>query len=175
MNSLLPELLAAHRTARTPDLHAALVACGMRQTGGPVWGVDFVTVDGEHYAPDRDGKPAIIVPFVEDGGVIDLTATGLQTRAFRTRCGLGTILGQRWVDHARETETALRLFSDPIEWLCHGQHGAVVIDWRGARLALADVPAIACSSPLLAKRVDKAMHQPVQMLFIREDAAHAAA
>jgi hypothetical protein len=97
-------------------------------------------------------------------------ATGLGTRSTRTRRGVATVLGREWLDHAKETETAGRLFGDPIEWLRNGCRGAVVVDWRVARYELGDLPGIACEGELLAKRVEKALKQPVHVpqLFVRE-------
>lgn len=177
MSPLFRELLAAHRLARQPDLAAALDACGLRQVGAPIWGVAFVAVDRAHYAPAPGGKTAIIVPAFADGVLVDLVATGLQTRECRTRAGIATVLGAEWIDHARDSETALTLFPDPLEWLRCGRRGAVVVDWRAARFTLADLPGgIACTSESVAQRVDRAMRHPVQVpqLFIRE-AARAAA
>ena len=94
--------------------------------------------------------------------MLDLIAVGLETRSTRTRTGLATVLGQEWLDHARGTETAVRLFGDPIVWLRNGCRGAVVVDWRAARYALGDVPGIACESDTLAERVNRAMFAILQ-------------
>ena len=91
-----------------PDLAAALQACGLPIT--TVLGVSFVEIDAHHYAPVAGGKPAIIVPLFEDGTLLDLIATGLQTRTTRTRAGIAMVLGQEWIDRAKDTGTALRLF-----------------------------------------------------------------
>jgi hypothetical protein len=170
MSPLLHELLAAHRTARLPELCAALQACGLAIDSGPTWGVSFVEIDAHHYAPAPGGKPAMIVPTFEDGRLIDLVAVGLEMRSSRSRAGIATVLGQEWINRAKDTGITVRLFTDPIEWLRNGCCGAVVVDWRAARYALADVPGIACESELLAKQVDRAMRQPahVPQLFVRE-------
>jgi hypothetical protein len=171
---LLRELLAARNVARSQDLVAAVQACGL--PSDTVWGVSFVEIDAQHYLPVPGGKPAIITPLFQDGVLLDLVATGLQTRATRTRRGIATVLGQEWIDHAKETETTVRLFGDPIEWLRNNRRGAVVVDWRAARYALADVPGIACETEFLAAQVERAMHQPLSLpkLFVRE-ASRAAA
>lgn len=175
INPLLCELVAAHRTARREDLAQALDACGLRQTGGPIFGVEFVAIDANNYAPEPNGKPAVIVPYFEGGELVDLVATGLATRTCRTREGLCVALGMDAIEEARWNEGQLRLYADPLEWLRHGRQGACVIDWRAARHALADVAAIVCSSDMLAARVEKALSQPVRLptLYVRE-AAHAA-
>lgn len=166
--TLLRELLTARKTASTPDLAVALQACGLPIT--TVWGVSFVEIDAHHYVPVAGGRAAVITPLFEDGRLLDLVATGLQTRATRTRAGIATVLGRQWINHAKETETTVRLFGDPIEWLRNGRRGAVVVDWRSARHALADVPGIACETEFLAAQVERAMHQPVSLpkLFVRE-------
>jgi hypothetical protein len=170
---LFREYLAARRTARSrADLGKALEACGFPSDG---FGIEFVEIDAHHYAPIEGGRPSIIVPCFQNGELQDLIATGLQTRATRTRTGVATVLGQDWIDHAKDTETTVRLFGDPIEWLRNGRRGAVVVDWRAARYELADLPGIACEGELLAKRVDRALRQPARLpkLFVRE--AHRAA
>ena len=175
MSPLFRELLAARRTAKSPDLADALQPCGLPIDGGPTWGVSFVDIDPHHYAPAAGGKAAIITPLFADGALLDLIATGLATRSTRTRLGVATMLGREWIDHAKATETAVRLFGDPIEWLRNGCRGAVVIDWRAARYELADLPGIACENEMLAKRVEHALKQPARIpqLFVRE--AHRAA
>lgn len=178
MSPLFRELLAAHKTARQPDLYRALIACELQQAGGPVWGVAFVSVDSHHYAPSPGGKPAIIVPAFADGALVDLVACGLETRAIRTRYGAVTVLGEEWLDHARETGEAARMFPDPIEWLRNGRRGAVLLDQRAACFALADVPAVNwCGSETAAQQIDRAMRRPINLpqIFIREETANAAA
>lgn len=172
---LLGELIRAHQMARGKDLAQALDACGLRQTGAPIWGVEFVAIDAHNYAPEPGGRPALIVPHIADGAIIDLVATGFATRTSRTREGICTALGTDQIDLAREREGQLRLYADPLEWLQHGRAGACVIDWRAARHVLADVPAIACSNDKLAARVERAMREPVSLpaLYVRES-AHAA-
>lgn len=176
MTRLLSELLSAHRIARDPEMAAALQPLRIPDAGLPVWGLQSVTVESDHYAPDPAGRPAIIVPVAEDGRIFDLAATGLASRRTATRTGLGSILGRDALERALFRQATLHLFQDPIEWLQHRCAGAVVIDWRAAAFTLADLPAIACTTELLAARVDKALRQPLRVppLFVRED-RHAAA
>lgn len=137
MNPLFRELLIAHRMARLPELADVLEACGLPIDSGPVFGLAFVEIDAHNYVPAAGGEPAVIVPLFGDDGLLDLVATGLKTRSTCTRAGVATVLGQEWIDHARETETAVRLFADPIAWLRAGRRGAVVVDWRSARTSWA--------------------------------------
>jgi hypothetical protein len=176
MTPMMRELLIAHRTARSPELAAALQTFGLPVSTGPVWGVSFVEIAPHNYAPGAGGKPAIIVPLFVDGELHDLVATGLATRQTRTREGIATVLGREWIECAKIYETAVRLFGDPIEWLRNECRGAVVVDWRAARYELADLPGIVCENELVAKRVDRALRQPSRLpqLFVR-DANRAAA
>jgi hypothetical protein len=176
MTPLLRELLTAHRLARTPDLAGALKACGIPTDGVPLWGVAFVEPSGRHYTPLAGGRAAIITPAFNEGELIDLTATGLETRRTLTRLGVASVLGQEAIDRAKEAGTYVHIFSDPIEWLRNRCHGAVVLDWSIARFALADMPAIACATELLAARIDKELRQPAHVppLFVREERRAAA-
>ena len=169
---LLGELIRAHRIARGEELAQALNACSLRQIGRPMWGVDFVQVTPHNYEPAPGGHAALIVAHVEDGAILDLVATGFATRISRTREGICTALGIDHIDRARDSEGQLRLFADPLEWLQHNRQGACVIDWRAVRHVLADVPAIACSSDMLAARVEKALREPARLpaLYVREPA-----
>jgi hypothetical protein len=181
MSALLVELQAAYAIAQRPELSEALAACGLRP-GGPVWGVDFVAFDSHHYAPAPGGKAAVIAPvFASDGDImeiVDLVACGLETRAMRTRSGVATVLGGQWVDMARETGGPLRLFPDAVEWLRNRGRGAVILDQRAARFALADVPAVNwCGDEKHARQLRHAMERPatIPQFFIREAAIHAPA
>lgn len=170
LNPLLRELLQAHRKARQPEILGALHTCGLDINTGPVWGVDYVQADAHHYQPMPNGKSAVIVPYFVDGTLLDLVAAGLATRSSRTRRGVCTVLGGAWIDHARIVEEPVTIFPDPIEWLRNGRRGAVIVDWRSARYELADLPGIACSNSLIARRIDKALRIPAHVppLFVRE-------
>lgn len=170
-NPLLAELVPAHQAARRDDLADALDACGLRQTGGPIFGVEFVASDAHNYAPEPGGKPALILPHFEGGRLLDLVACDLATRASRTRAGVCTALGADYIDRARWDETPVRLFADPVEWLRADRQGACIVDWRAVRHVLADVPAVNCgANRALADRVDKALRQPVHVprLIVQE-------
>jgi hypothetical protein len=176
VNGLLRELMAAHRLARHPEVAAALAPLRLPSEGVPLWGLQSVAVEDGHYMPDPSGQAAIIVPVADDGRIVDLAATGLASRRSATRTGLGAILGQAALDRALVHRVPLHLFSDPIEWLQHRGAGAVVLDWRAAAFVLSDLAGIACTSDLLAGRVEKALHQPLRVppLFVRENRRAAA-
>ena len=175
MSPLLRELHAAHRKACRPEIRAALAACGLPVGEGPLWGVDFVEVTPHDYQPNPDGAASVIVPWFEDGVLLDLVACSLASRACRSRTGLCVVLGGEWLDHARAYQVPARLLADPIEWLRNGRRGCVPIDWRSAAHELADLPGIAASSPALARRLDAALRQPPRIppIYVPED-RHAA-
>src|SRR4051812_16701651 len=107
INPLLWELVAAHRNARREDLAQALAACGLRHPGAPIFGVEFVTIDANNYAPEPGGRAALIVPHFDNGELLDLVATGFATRTSHTREGLCVALGTDHIDRARESEGQL--------------------------------------------------------------------
>lgn len=168
---LLSELLRAYRTARSPELFRALSACGLRMSRGIVWGVDFVAIDRHHYAPEPGGKPAVIIPHFVDGRLLDLVAVGLRERSARTRLGVCVVLGEDALDWARDNQSTVRLHRDPIEWLRNDRHGAAIADWRGARLALLDLPSIACDAETAA-RIERVMRMPVRGPLLAIDQEH---
>ena len=77
INPLLWELVEAHRKARPEDLAEALDACGLRQTGGPIFGVECVAIDAHNFAPDPESSrgPADHSLF-RGGELLDLVASG---------------------------------------------------------------------------------------------------
>ena len=177
MTPLMGELLAARRFARQDrELCETLSDCELDLDGLPlVWGFDFVSIDGAHYEPVRGGQPAVIVPAIEDGEIVDLVAMGLKTRACRTRTGQATILGREWLDAARWAGTSPAIFPDPLTWLYARCRGVVLLDLSAARFELADLPSVACSSDLFAIRLNEAMRVPVHIPAIFVPEAHHAA
>jgi len=164
MKPLVRELLLANRTAQHPDAKVALTACGLGLRGGPVWGVGSVTVQGEFYTPalpHEIGSPAVIVPAVENGAIVDLVATGLLSRKSKTRRGVAVCLGADRIERARWNKTEVRLYADPLLWLCAGAMGAVILDLAAAWSLLADTGGIVCGKDdALAVRVQQAMARP---------------
>jgi hypothetical protein len=159
------------------ELRAAAEALGLFNAGLPIgWDLVEPLQGGEHYAPRSDGQPAVIVPVFENGQLIDLAATSRTTRRALTREGIASILGRDAVDHAMVYQTYAWLFQDPLTWLLNRGRGCVVLDWKAARFALSDLPAIACANDLLAKRVEKALRRPlpVPQILVREEVRHAA-
>jgi hypothetical protein len=175
LGRLMRELLHAHQSARQPEVASVLAECDLKLDSGIIFGVDHVEVDANHYAPAPNGKSALIIPYFHDGALFDLVACGLETRTCRNREGICTVLGQEWLDHARDHGTRVRIFRDPIEWLRNDRRGASVIDWRAAHYVLADLDGIVCTSELLAAKVERALQRPSKapQIFVQQ-VAHAA-
>lgn len=161
VNPLLRELVRARRLADTPVLRPILHKVGLTETPH-YWGVDWVEVDGSLYRPaDGGGRIALIVDCRQHGGLIDLVATSLETRAMRRRKGLGTLLGQGERDYAVQHGKSLAVFADGISWIANDGKGVVILDWRDAPFQLADVPSLTCESEALAVRLRRAFADDV--------------
>jgi hypothetical protein len=172
---LLRELIEAHRLIRRPDYDAGFRRCGIRTDDSLIIGLAAVETCEHYYTPAAGGKGALIVPYFQGNVLLDLVAVGLETFTCRTRLGIATVLGGEHIEAARERETSVRLFKDPITWLRNGRNGACIVDWRVAQFILADVPGVACDDELLAAKIER-LRQPavvVPRIFVRE-AANAA-
>ena len=162
VSPLFRELCGRAMHGAPPDLAAASTGVRPADQRLPIWGVSFVEmIDAHHYAPAAGGKPAIICPLFEDG----LCSTWWPRASRRARRAPVRASPLSWGKSGsttpRRQRPTVRLFGDPIEWLRNGRRGAVVVDWRAARHALADVPGIACETEFLAAQVERAMRQPV--------------
>jgi hypothetical protein len=160
---LQDELDTAARFAARPELAPVLADMRLDRAGLPPWGIAHVAADKVFYEPDPDGKPAIIVGAFEQGELIDLVATSLDTRAMRRRCGEARLLGMDWIERARDLAKPLSLFNDAFAWLAGDGCGAVVLDWRAAPRELADLRGLLCQSEALARRVTQAFARPVPL------------
>lgn len=109
-----------------------------------------------------------IVGAYEDGVLVDLVATSLDTRAMRTRLGIARLLGEETIERARRLDRPVLIFNDPLAWLCSHCCGVVIVDWRCAPFRLADVPGLVCQSEMLARRLKRAFDnpQPLPPLFV---------
>lgn len=160
MNPLLREVVRAWRLAETPVMAPILDKVGLTERPR-YWGLDWVEVEGGLYRPaDEGGRVALIQCVYQHGGLIDLVATSLETRAMRRRRGLGTLLGEDRLDNALRYGKPLPVFADGLAWRAAGCTGVVVLDWRDLVL-LADAPALLCESDALALRLRQAFAREV--------------
>jgi hypothetical protein len=148
---ILSELARADRRRRHPDdlgLHWSI----------PSYGYGHVVADGETYRPALDDEPAhaaLIVPAVEDGGVVDLVACTVLPQRMRSRLGVAAVVGLEEIELARETEAPLLVFDNTIRWLlCGNAHGAVIVDWKRAIGELEGVKVIMCSISMATRLHD---------------------
>lgn len=161
MNPLLREVVRAWRLAETPVMAPILDRVGLTERPR-YWGIDWVEVEGSLYRPaDEGGRVALIQCVYQHGGLIDLVATSLETRAMRCRRGLGTLLGQDRLDNALQYGKPLSVFADGLAWRAAGAKGVVILDWSDATVLLADVPALLCESEALALRLRQAFAREV--------------
>jgi hypothetical protein len=162
--NLEAELRAAVGLARDPRLAAAVDSLNIRIDVAE-WGIGFAEFNGENYQPTPAGDPAFIVAITDaDGELVDLVACRLSDRSTASRLGIAAMLGDGEIEAARCNGHTLLLYDDVLRWLHNGCGGAVVLDWGSARITLAGVPNIACSSRGLAARLHVALAVPVSML-----------
>lgn len=172
---LLRELVRVTTQAREPTARQTLVDAGIPLDCGSAWGFDHVEIDVHHYYSAPSGLPAVIVPHFESGELVDLVAVGPRSRSCRTLLGVCTVLGSDSIERAKTHDEYLRLYADPIEWYAAGRVGAVIVDWRIAKYELRGLPGIACDDALTARRIERALRDPVDVppIYVRE-ACHAA-
>lgn len=132
-----------------------------------------VEYDGSgHYQPERSGDPALILPVIDGGVLIDLVAFSPKNpNVWALRKGQGLILG---LDYARgitadwESDAAeLRVFANPMEWLYANQGGyptgICVLDWSPESVAalrnLGPQFTLLADSPALAEFIDQEINK----------------
>ena len=125
-----------------------------------LYGFDHVVADGDDtYRRAMNGEPAhaaLIVPAVEDGGVVDHVACTLAApHRMRTRYNAAAIVGFDEVERARETDAPLLVFDHTIRWLYARSRGVVIVDWNRAAREFEGVKIILCAE-LQANRLHDA-------------------
>ena len=100
----------------------------------------------------------------QDGGLLDLLATSLETWAMRRRKGIASILGEENIDLSVQCRKPLEVLIDGVSWLARGRKGVVILDWDQVSYWLADVPSFSCQTDELALRLkrllDDGWHRP---------------
>jgi hypothetical protein len=87
---------------------------------GIQWGlgvVEYYGADREFYEPQPVGRPAVIVPVVEDGDTIDLAAIDMVNQHVGRRLCHGRALGADAIEKARWGVCHLHLVRRPLDWL----------------------------------------------------------
>jgi hypothetical protein len=159
--TLLRELEEATLLARTPTFADSLKSVGLASCEVEGFGVARVLADTEFYEPHEDGHPALIVPAIEQGCLVDLVACAFGSRLMRTRCGIARLLG---LDHVHNrtffADEQVEVFADAFAWVKAGCKGVVVIDWQVGHWPLRDLPAIRCADAATGKRLRDAFVRP---------------
>lgn len=111
------------------------------------------------------GVSALIMPVLEEGVVIDLTAwRSLAPSAWLWRNGNGWALG---IDEIEQPPLwdgfkEITLHATPLNWLQAGGQGAVILDWSATshirKLAMFDT--IRCDHPTVQKQLSAILNQP---------------
>lgn len=177
---------AAHRLVRNPAARTWLRREAELSLSGPLFGVGRIQTSGRTFQPADDGLPAVILPAVEDGSLVDLVAcvANEPARAY-TRNDDAAALGWRAIARARHdsrfdrlTAPPLILHPHPLDWLRHGCSGAVLLNLDRASITLAGVASVCVESEAQADALWTAFHRPrdIPRILIRDGGAvrHAA-
>lgn len=139
---LWSELIHAQADA---GVDAVLVKYGVSPEITPLCGLDRVRSNGCWYEPDPDGVPAVIVPGIDFGEVVDLVAFQPHRPGhFKIRTGAAPFLGG---DNMASNFGPLHIWRTPLGYLRAGLNGVVVLSWSTAR------PLLACCSEIIAEDV----------------------
>jgi hypothetical protein len=159
--TLLRELEEATLLARTPSFADSLASVGLTFCGHEGFGIARVIAGQEFYEPHEDGVPALIVPAIEQGEIVDLVACAFGSRLMRTRQGIARLLG---LDHVFNrtffADEQVDVFADAIAWVKAAGQGVVVIDWQFGPTPLRDLPGLRCADAATGKRLRDAFVRP---------------
>jgi hypothetical protein len=160
--TLLRELEEATLLARAPAFADRLASVGLTSCGEfEGFGIARVIAGLEFYEPHEDGVPALIVPAVEQGEIVDLVACAFGSRLMRTRCGIARLLGHdHVVDRTFFSNEQVEVFEDAFAWVKAAGEGVVVIDWQFGPSLLRDLPALRCAHAETATRLRDAFVRP---------------
>ena len=153
---ILGELARADRRRWHPDLAPVLADLGLANGRCP-YGYSHVVADGETYRLAFDGETAhaaLIVPAIEDGGIVDLVACTIWPQRMRSRLGVAAVVGLDEIERARDAKTPLLIFDHTIRWLYAHSHGAVIVDWDRAAREIEGVKIILCAESLASRLHD---------------------
>lgn len=93
---------------------------------------------GQTFQPDTLGAPALILPIIDEGRIVDVAAWHAGGGRMATRFGIGHSIGQGQIarDGLGTTGRALPIFRNPLGWLRENRCGLVIVDWKLAAHAL---------------------------------------
>lgn len=177
MSAIIDDYLCALGNVRPTHREWALVHGISQDT---LWkppapfGVAHIVADARTFQFSNTGDPAVIVPVSDDYDDIDLFAEGLvdlvafnpsDPSRFWVLHGTVPVLNTSAVEYARPClgiDYPLSVNSTPLAWLRRDRDGIVVLDWQCClRLWLGGATRILCDTELLARRLSKALKEPL--------------
>jgi hypothetical protein len=123
--------------------------------------------DGSYQQTDT-GPMAILCPVELDGGeIIDTVAWFAdQPGAWWLERRIATHLGDRALRRAAFLGKSIRLLPSPAAWLSSPEGSACVLDWTtDLRTLFREVPEIRCSTPMLARHLDRRLDEQVRHTY----------
>jgi len=156
----------------------AIASLGHRQLP---FGVERIGVDDAgRWWPDRDGKPALVVPVIEYGEPLDIVAFhSTQPARWWWRIGVGGLLGHDMLTRCVWPGDELRVVSTPLSWIAAAGDAVCILDWDlpdHEISPLRDFYGLQCDSQILASRLRKRLAQPrkVPPISFPKEASYAA-
>jgi hypothetical protein len=120
--------------------------------------------DGSFQRSDS-GPMAILCPVkLDDGEIIDTVAWFAdRPSAWWLRRRIAAHLGDRALRHAAFFGKPIRLLPSPAAWLSSPEGAVCVLDWTtDLRALFREVPEIRCSTPMLARHLDRRLDEQVR-------------
>lgn len=143
--------------------------------GVEAWGYGVVRASaGEDglYLPG-DGPPHLILPVIEQGGLIDLVAfRSSEPKNWRLRTGLGWALGLDVGMDRLSQGHPVPVHETPLDWLRAKMAGIVILDWESPDIhGLLAIPRLSCATPELARMLRAALTRPAYLpqISVREN------
>jgi hypothetical protein len=140
----------------------AIAGLGTRQMP---FGVERIgTDDAGRWWPDPEGKPAVVVPVIEWGELIDIVAfRSSQPARWWWRVGCGSILGADVMERSVWPGDKLLVVGTPLAWIAAEGQACCILDWGLPDCEVAplrDQNELVCDTAILAARLRRRLSQP---------------
>lgn len=140
----------------------ALATLGERQLAFGAMTID-IDDDGRWW-PDDDGFPAMVVPVIERGELLDVIAfRTVEPARWWWRIGVAEMLGYDVLNCIVWPGDRLRVVSTPLDWIAAAGEAVCILDWSLPDHELSpmrDRAGLDCDSAMLAARLRKRLSQP---------------
>lgn len=148
---------------------AALATLGTRQL--PFGALTIDIDDAGRWWPDDDGFPAMVVPVIERGELLDVIAfRTVEPARWWWHLGVAEMLGYDELNCSVWPGDRLRVVSTPLDWIAAAGEAVCVLDWSLSDHEISpmrDRAGLDCDSPMLAARLRKRLAQPRRVPPIR--------